>query len=149
MNPERNQPPAAFALLCQPAGFSRAVAKALRQRQCTPRMLLLPQYPPAAIATNRQLPLDTEYRPFSEFEDIEIVYAPRERQRDCAGLIAACIARVAIAAAAAGSLTWTIKPFSGDKRPQMPNGPPSGNLSSNSPGTLRRLRRQVRSTRES
>jgi methionyl-tRNA formyltransferase len=87
---ENQIPAASYALLASGANFSCEVLQALQQRNYLPRLLILPEYPPAA-----GIPLAHEVMPstapqrrlLQQAQDIEIGYAPSAQQAGCAGLI--------------------------------------------------------------
>lgn len=89
MNPDADGSPG-FALLANGAFFSRAVLQALLRRNCRPRLLLLPEYPPAPepAAGGIEVAVETASPIQRIAADIEIAYAPRARQRESARLIA-------------------------------------------------------------
>ena len=79
---------ARFALLASGACFSREVLRCLRARGCPPAMLVLPEYPPAAIDA-RPLVEGSATRDFLQLgQGIEIAYAPQARQHEFADLVA-------------------------------------------------------------
>lgn len=78
---------ARFALLASGAAFSREVLRRLLARGCPPAMLVLPEYPPAAVDT-RPLLESTAARDYLQLgPGIEIAYAPRARQHEFAELV--------------------------------------------------------------
>jgi methionyl-tRNA formyltransferase len=87
----KNQIPAAsYALLASGANFSCEVLQALQQRHYLPRLLILPEYPPAAgIPPLEEVMPSTapQRRLLQQAQDIEIGYAPAAQQAACAGLI--------------------------------------------------------------
>lgn len=89
MNPDGQDSPG-FALLANGAFFSCTVLQALLRRNCRPRLLLLPEYPPAPEPAARGIEVAAETAPpiLRIAEDIEIAYAPRARQRESAALVA-------------------------------------------------------------
>ena len=83
-------PAASYALLASGANFSCEVLQALRQRNYLPRLLILPEYPPAAgipLAQEIMQSSAPQKRLLQQAQDIETGYAPAVQQADCAGLI--------------------------------------------------------------
>jgi methionyl-tRNA formyltransferase len=83
-------PTACYALLASGANFSCEVLQALQQRNYLPRLLILPEYPPAAGIP----PVDEvmssaapQRRLLQQAQGIEIGYASAAQQAGCAGLI--------------------------------------------------------------
>ena len=82
-----------FALLLNGSNFACEVLQALRQSNVCPRLLVLPEYPPAMKATTRAGPsteMLTQTSPRSRLLQpgtIEIAYAPRAQQVQCAHLL--------------------------------------------------------------
>jgi len=89
MNPEAGRAPG-FALLANGALFSCALLQALLRRNCRPRLLMLPEYPPAAKPDAAAIDIASEPAPpiLRIAGDIETAYAPRARQGEAAALIA-------------------------------------------------------------
>jgi len=76
-----------FILFCSGAPFGYAVLQALRARNCLPRAVVLPQYPPAQVAgLERKLFRSTDDpNPFAQLlGDLPLEYAPRAGQREFA-----------------------------------------------------------------
>jgi methionyl-tRNA formyltransferase len=83
-------PAASYALLASGANFSCEVLQALQQRNYLPRLLLLPEYPPAAeirLAHEVMQSAPSQRRLLLQAQDIEIGYAPAAQQAECAGSI--------------------------------------------------------------
>jgi methionyl-tRNA formyltransferase len=82
-----------FALLLNGSNFACEVLQALQQSNVCPRMLVLPEYPPAMRATTKAAPAGemlTETLPRSRLlqpGNIEVAYAPRAQQVPCAHLL--------------------------------------------------------------
>ena len=83
-------PAASYALLASGANFSCEVLQALRQRHYLPRLLILPEYPPAAgipPVDEAMLLAAPQRRLLQQAQDLEIGYAPPAQQAGCADLI--------------------------------------------------------------
>jgi methionyl-tRNA formyltransferase len=83
-----------FALLLNGSNFACEVLQALQQSNVCPRLLVLPEYPPAMRETTRARPAGemlTQTLPRSRLLQlagtIEIAYAPRAQQIQCAHLL--------------------------------------------------------------
>lgn len=75
---------ARFALFASGAAFSCAVLESLRDGDCLPALVVLPEYPPAP-AGNDLLRAERSGAFFDRATDLELAYAPRERQMHCIG----------------------------------------------------------------
>jgi methionyl-tRNA formyltransferase len=83
-------PAASYALLASGANFSCEVLQALQQLNYLPRLLILPEYPPAARIPpvgEAMLSAAPQRRLLQQAQDIEIGYAPAAQQSGCADLI--------------------------------------------------------------
>ena len=83
-------PTASYALLASGANFSCEVLQALRQRNYLPRLLVLPEYPPAVgIKFAHEIMQSTapQRSLLQQAQDLKIGYAPAAQQAGCAGLI--------------------------------------------------------------
>jgi len=83
-------PTASYALLASGANFSCEVLQALQQRNYLPRLLVLPEYSPATgIQFAHEVMQSTvpQRRLLQLAQGIEIGYAPKAQQADCACLI--------------------------------------------------------------
>ena len=83
-------PTASYALLASGANFSCEVLQALRQRNYLPRLLVLPEYPPASeirVAHEVMQSTAPQRRLLQRAQGLEIGYAPKAQQADCAYLI--------------------------------------------------------------
>jgi methionyl-tRNA formyltransferase len=83
-------PAASYALLASGANFSCEVLQALRQRNYPPRLLILPEYPPASgipLAHEVMQSSAPQRRLLQQAQGLEIGYAPAAQQAACAGLI--------------------------------------------------------------
>ena len=81
-----------FALLLNGSDFACEVLQALQQSNVCPRLLVLPEYPPAVSAATQaapaaQLLTRSPRRLIKLAGNIEIAYAPRARQAECAHLL--------------------------------------------------------------
>jgi methionyl-tRNA formyltransferase len=88
--PENSIPSASFALLASGANFSCEVLQALQRQHYLPRLLILPEYPPAQAspyAGSEILSSATQSRLIRMAQDIEPGYAPASQQASCANLI--------------------------------------------------------------
>lgn len=91
MIPENGIPSASYALLASGANFSCEVLHALQQQHYLPRLLILPEYPPAPEsphAGREILSNPPQRRLVQQARDIELGYAPASQQANCANLIA-------------------------------------------------------------
>lgn len=83
-------PTASYALLASGANFSCEVLQALQQRNYLPRLLVLPEYPPAVgIKFAHEIMQSTapQRSLLQQAQDLKIGYAPAAQQAGCAGLI--------------------------------------------------------------
>jgi methionyl-tRNA formyltransferase len=90
MTTESAPPEASYALLASGANFSCEVLHALQQQHYLPRLLVLPEFPPAhrVSPANREIVSTTpQRRLIRQAPDIEIAYAAESRQAICASLI--------------------------------------------------------------
>ena len=90
MIPEPDIPAASYALLASGANFSCEVLQALQQRRYLPKLLILPEYPPAqsTLSADREiLSIEPCRRLLQQAQDIEVVYVPALQQSSCANLI--------------------------------------------------------------
>jgi methionyl-tRNA formyltransferase len=88
--PKSEIPTASYALLASGANFSCEVLQALQQRDYLPRLLVLPEYPPAAeiqLAHEVMQSTAPQRRLLQQAQDLEIGYAPAAQQAGCANLI--------------------------------------------------------------
>lgn len=88
--PDNDIPTASYALLASGASFSCEVLQALQQQHYLPRLLILPEYPPATETPHADraiLSTAPRRRLLVQAQDIEIAYAPASRQASCAGFI--------------------------------------------------------------
>ncbi len=90
MNLETDMPGNSFALLASGANFSCEVLQALLHNHHSPKLLILPEYPPAQsplIQDNEIISSAPERRIFEQAQGIDVGYAPETEQEDCASLI--------------------------------------------------------------
>jgi len=90
MIPENSIPSASFALLASGANFSCEVLQALQQQHYLPRLLVLPEYPPAQapLYGGREILSNPPQRRLLQLaQDIELGYGPASQQASCANLI--------------------------------------------------------------
>lgn len=90
MNPDSAFSGASFALLSSGANFSCEVLQALLQKNCSPQLLVLPEYAPASslVETGSRLVFEIPQRRLLTLaQAIEIAYAPAPKQADFACLI--------------------------------------------------------------
>ena len=90
MSLETAMPGNSFALLATGANFSCEVLQALLQNHYSPKLLILPEYPPAQsplIPGNDIVSGAPERRLLEQAQDIDIGYAPEAKQVKCANLI--------------------------------------------------------------
>ena len=83
MFPEPDLPSASFGLLANGASFSCEVLQALQQQHYLPRLLILPEYPPAQAsphAGREILSNPPQRRLVQQAQDIELGYAPDEHR---------------------------------------------------------------------
>ncbi len=79
-----------YAFFSTGANFSCEVLQALQRKNFSPAVIVLPEYPPAEHAPVKSL-MPGGARPQRRLlqlaDGVEIVYAPRERQTQCAGVL--------------------------------------------------------------
>lgn len=90
MSPDSDRVAPGFVLLCSDAAFSRAVMHELARSSFLPEFVVLPEYAPAARAEGESLLQTGPRRDLPAwFDSLELLYAPEQRQLDCARSIAA------------------------------------------------------------
>lgn len=90
MSLETEIPGYSFALLASGANFSCEVLQALLQCHYSPKLLILPEYPPAQsspVPDNEIISSAPERRLLEQAQGIDIGYAPKLEQQKCANLI--------------------------------------------------------------
>ncbi len=90
MSLETDMPGTSFALLASGANFSCEVLQALLHIHYSPKLLILPEYPPAPnphIQDNEIISSAPKRRILEQAQGIDVGYAPVNEQENCAGLI--------------------------------------------------------------